>query len=71
MPAETLTKPLGAHCGDLGRVGFGWPKCKVPEVLARVKFLHPILYQHGPSELLNNVKAKFGEGVTFEYKARP
>ena len=33
-----------------------------------MKFLHPILYQHGPGEIPNNVKVKFAEGVTFEYE---
>ena len=33
-----------------------------------MKFLHPILYQHGPGEIPNNVKVKFVEGVTFEYE---
>ena len=33
-----------------------------------MKFLHPILYQHGLGEIPNNVKVKFTEGVTFEYE---
>ena len=66
--AEAVKKLFGGRYGDAGRAGFCWLNCKVPEVVARVKFLHPILYQHGPGEIPNNVKVKFAEGVTFEYE---
>jgi hypothetical protein len=65
---EALKNLFGARYGDVGRAGFCWLNCKVPEVFARVKFLHPILYQHAPGEIPNNVKVKFAEGVTFEYE---
>ena len=65
---EALQRLFGARYGVAGRAGFCWLNCKVPEVLARVRFLHPILYQHGPNEIPNNVKVKFAEGVTFEYE---
>jgi hypothetical protein len=39
-------------------------------VLARVRYLHPILYQHGPTKISNNVKVKFVQGVTFKYEER-
>ena len=66
--ADSVKKLFGGRYGDGGRAGFCWLNCKVPEVVARVKFLHPILYQHGPGEIPNNVKVKFAEGVTFEYE---
>ena len=65
---KALQKLFGARYGKAGRAGFCWLNCKVPEVLARVRYLHPILYQHGPTEIPNNVKVKFAEGVTFEYE---
>ena len=65
---EVLKKLFGARYGDLGRAGFCWLNCKIPEVVAQVKFLHPILYQYGTGEIPNNVKVKFAEGVTFEYE---
>ena len=68
MRPEALQKLFGARYGEAGRAGFCWLNCKVPEVLARIRFLHPILYQHGPTEIPNNVKVKFAEGVTFEYE---
>lgn len=71
VPAEVLKKLFGARYGDSGRAGFCWLNCKIPEVLARVKFLHPILYQHGLGEIPNNVKVKFAEGITFEHEEGP
>ena len=68
MQPEVLKKLFGARYGDSGQARFCWLNCKIPEVVARVKFLHPILYQHGPGEIPNNIKVKFAEGVTFEYK---
>ena len=59
---------FGVCYGDCGQAGFGWQNCKVPDVVARVKYLHPILYQHLPTEIPNNVKVEFVEGVTFEYE---
>ena len=44
--------------------------CKVLEVVARMKFLHPILYQHGVGKIPNTIKVKFAEGVALEYKER-
>ena len=68
VPPEVLKKLFGARYGDSGRARFCWLNCKILEVVARVKFLHPILYQHGLGEIPNNVKVKFAEGVTFEYE---
>ena len=65
---EALKNLFGACYGDLAWASFCWLNCKVPEVVARIKFLHPILYQHGPGEISNNVKVKFAEGVIFEYE---
>ena len=38
------------------------------EVVDRVKYLHPILYQHGEDETPNLVTIHFAEGVALEYK---
>ena len=65
---EALKNLFGARYGDLRRAGFCWLNCKVPEVVARIKFLHSILYQHDPGEIPNNVKVKFVGGMTFEYE---
>ena len=38
------------------------------EVVDRVKYLHPILYQHGEDETPNLVTIRFAEGVALEYE---
>ena len=65
---EALKNLFRVCYGDCRRAGFGWQNYKVLDVVARVKYLHPILYQHPSGEIPNNVKVKFAEGVTFEYK---
>ena len=68
MRPDALKNLFEVCYGDCGQAGFGWQNCKVPDVVARVKYLHPILYQHPLGEIPNNVKVKFAEEVTFEYE---
>lgn len=68
VQAESLRKLFGKPYGDGGRSGFNWQNCEVQEVVDRVKYLHPILYQHGEDETPNLITVRFAEGVTLEYE---
>ena len=52
VSAETLKKLFGKPYGELWQAGYAWGDCSVQEVVDRVKYLHPILYQHGEVEHL-------------------
>lgn len=68
VPAETLRKLFGKPYGESGRAGYAWGDCDVQEVVHRVRYLHPILYQHGEYETPNLVTIRFAEGVALEYE---
>jgi hypothetical protein len=68
VPSELLKRLFGNRYGDNGCGGYGWQNCTVEDVVARIKYLHPILYQHGDDELPTHVKIRFAEGITREYE---
>ena len=68
VSAEILRKLFGKPYGKSGRAGYAWGDCSVQEVVDRVKYLHPILYQHGEDETPNLVTIRFAEGVALEYE---
>jgi hypothetical protein len=47
---------------------YAWVGYKVAEVVKRIQYLHPILYQHPPSEIPPYVKIHFAEGLALEYE---
>ncbi|KAG0621716.1 hypothetical protein M758_3G043400 [Ceratodon purpureus] len=57
-------KPEGVR----GRGGYSWSDCKVREIVNRIKYLHPIVYQHGPEEIPRCVTKQFASGVVLEYQ---
>ena len=66
--SPTLLKELfGEPYGDGGRQGYGWAGCKDEWVVKRIQYLHPILYQHPPSEIPPYLKIHFAEGVAVEF----
>lgn len=46
--------------------GYKWKDTANPKVLARVKHLHPIIYQHDPKDMSCVLKIKFAEGIQHE-----
>ncbi|KAG0619907.1 hypothetical protein M758_4G174300 [Ceratodon purpureus] len=54
--------------GVKGRGGYSWSDCKVREIVNRIKYLHPIVYQHGPEEIPRCVTKQFAVGVVLEYQ---
>lgn len=62
-----LKEMFGEPYGDGGRQGYGWAGCKDAGVVKRIQYLHPILYQHPPSEIPPYLKIHFAEGVAVEF----
>lgn len=54
--------------GVKGRGGYSWSYCKVREIVNRIKYVHPIVYQHGPDEIPRCVTKQFAVGVVLEYQ---
>ena len=54
--------------GVKGRGGYSWSDCKVREIVNRIRYLHPIVYQHGPDEIPRSVTKQFAVGVVLEYQ---
>lgn len=57
-------RPEGAR----GRGGYSWADCKVREIVNRIKYIHPIVYQHRPDEMPRCVTKQFAVGVVLEYQ---
>lgn len=68
VPEKLLSELFGKAQGDQGRGGYKWQDCQVPEVVGRIEFLHPILYQHGDDDMPGLITIKFAEGVAEEYE---
>ena len=54
--------------GVRGRGGYCWSDCKVREIVNRIKYLHPIVYQHGANEIPRCVTKQFMVGIVLEYQ---
>lgn len=54
--------------GAKGRGGYSWADVKVREIVNRIKFLHPIVYQHRPDEIPRCVTKQFAVGIVLEYE---
>lgn len=67
VPTTLLTELFGEPYGDGGRQGYGWAGCNEAGVVKRIQYLHPILYQHPPSEIPPYLKIHFAEGVALEF----
>ena len=63
----SLQELFGEPYGEGGRQGYGWAHCKHQEVVARVQYLHPIVYQHSVSEIPPYLKIHFAEGIAVEF----
>lgn len=68
VSGDTVRRLFGKPYGDGGRSGFYWQGCEVQEVVDRVKYLHPILYQHEEEENPNLITIRFAEGIALEYE---
>ena len=64
---EALKEIFGESYGEGGRQGYGWAHCKHAEVVTRVQYLHPIVYQHSVSEIRPYLKVHFAKGVAVEF----
>ena len=51
-----------------GHGGYCWSDCKVREIVNRIKYLHPIVYQHGVDEIPRCVTKQFMVGIVLEYQ---
>lgn len=67
VPEEAVTELFGRRCGKGGRAGYKWQDCTNKEVLARVKHLHPIVYQHDRDIMPSFLKIKFAQGIALEH----
>ena len=67
IPKEWMTELFGKPQGDKGRSGYNWIDCKVPEVVARIKFLHPLVYQTIDLEIPQTLSCQFARRLAFEY----
>jgi hypothetical protein len=68
VPFDLLKKLFGNRYSDNGHDSYKWQNCTVEDVVARIKYLHPILYQHGDDEFPIHVKIRFAEGISREYE---
>lgn len=68
LPAKLVRKYFGEPVGDSGRGGYSWQQCEHAQMRARIKKLHPIMYQHGPHEVPALLKVHFAEGVAMEFE---
>ena len=68
LPAKLVRKYFGEPVGDGGRSGYSWQQCEHALLRARIKELHPIMYQHGPNEVPALLKVHFAEGVAMEFE---
>lgn len=67
VSSSCLQEIFGDPYGEGGRQGYGWVHCKHPDVVARVQYLHPIVYQHTVSEIPLYLMVHFAEGVAAEF----
>lgn len=67
VPDEIVTELFGRRCGKGGRAGYKWQDCTDKAVLARVKHLHPIVYQHDQDTMPSFLKIKFAQGIALEH----
>lgn len=67
IPEEMVTQLFGRRCGKGGRAGYKWQDCTDKVVLARVKHLHPIVYQHDRESMPSFLKIKFAQGIALEH----
>ena len=54
--------------GVRGRGRYYWSDCKVREIVNHIKYLHPIVYQHGADEIPRCVTKQFMVGIVLEYQ---
>lgn len=71
LPTKLVRKYFGDPLGEGGRNGFSWQQCEHDDLKARIRELHPILYQHAASEVPGLLKVHFAEGVAMEYEKGP
>lgn len=64
---EAVAGLFGRRCGKGGRAGYKWQDCTDKGVLATVKHLHPIVYQHDRDSMPSFLKIKFAQGITLEH----
>lgn len=64
---ELVVGLFGRRCGKGGRAGYKWQDCTDKGVLARVKYLHPIVYQHDKDTMPSFIKIKFAQGIALEH----
>ena len=67
VSTSCLQEIFGEPYGEGGRQGYGWINCNHPEVVRRVQYLHPIVYQHTVAEILPHLKIHFAEGIAVEF----
>ena len=54
--------------GVRGRGGYSWADCNNRDIVNRIRYLHPIVYQHGPDEIPRCITKQFAVGVVLEYQ---
>lgn len=67
VPEELVSSLFGRRCGKGGRAGYKWQDCTDKGVVARVRFLHPIVYQHDKDTMPSFLKIKFAQGIALEH----
>ena len=54
--------------GVRGSGGYSWSDCKACEIRNCIKYLHPILYQHGADEIPRCITKQFMVDIVLEYQ---